>query len=197
MLSESGFTTFETLPPGGRVHILGAGPVGLLLAALLQSVKDVDVRLYEKRNEYTRTRMVHLESYLAADSVENYCTDPLDGDNVEAVFAPAELDEAIAFQRSIPSDLMTLLRGWTAGLLPVERHRAVAQRSDRRACDGLRAARPRRRDAPRCDCDARTGRHPGRLHGQQVGVARSSCSRLPTTRTPTRIRTRSGSSTRS
>ena len=33
--------------------------------------------------------MVHLESYVAADSVENYCTDPLDGDNVEAVFSPA------------------------------------------------------------------------------------------------------------
>ena len=33
MPSESSFTTFETLPPGGRVHILGAGPVGLLLAA--------------------------------------------------------------------------------------------------------------------------------------------------------------------
>ncbi len=63
--------------------------------------------------------MVHLESYLAAESVENYCTDPLDGDNVEAVFSPAELDEAIAFQRSIPSDLMTLLRGWTEGFCPL------------------------------------------------------------------------------
>ena len=49
MVAEAGFTTFETLPPGGRVHIIGAGPVGLLLAALLQSVDDVDVRLYEKR----------------------------------------------------------------------------------------------------------------------------------------------------
>ncbi len=51
MLSESSFTTFETLPPGGRIHILGAGPVGLLLAALLQSLKGVDVHLYEKRKD--------------------------------------------------------------------------------------------------------------------------------------------------
>jgi hypothetical protein len=32
--------------------LLGAGPVGLLLAALLQSLKGFDVHLYEKRNEY-------------------------------------------------------------------------------------------------------------------------------------------------
>jgi flavin-dependent dehydrogenase len=119
MPSESGFTIFETLPPGGRAHIVGAGPVGLLLAALLQSVEDVDVRLYEKRREYTRGRMVQLASYLVAESVENYCTDPIDGDNVEAVFDPSELDEAIAFRRSIPSDLMTLLRGWTQGFCPL------------------------------------------------------------------------------
>jgi flavin-dependent dehydrogenase len=119
MPSESGFTIFETLPPGGRAHIVGAGPVGLLLAALLQSVEDVDVRLYEKRREYTRGRMVQLASYLVAESVENYCTDPIDGDNVEAVFDPLELDEAIAFRRSIPSDLMTLLRGWTQGFCPL------------------------------------------------------------------------------
>ena len=33
---QSGFGTPETLRSGGRVHVLGAGPVGLLLAALLQ-----------------------------------------------------------------------------------------------------------------------------------------------------------------
>ena len=119
MPSESGFTTFETLPPGGRVHIVGAGPVGLLLTALLQSVEDVDVRLYEKRREYTRGRMVQLESYLVADSIESYCADPIDGDNVEAVFDPSELDDAIGFRHSIPSDLMTLLRGWTQGFCPL------------------------------------------------------------------------------
>jgi hypothetical protein len=43
------------------------------------------VRLYEKRHEYTRTRMVQLAPYLVADSVESYRTDYIDGDSVEAV----------------------------------------------------------------------------------------------------------------
>ena len=97
------------------MHILGAGPSGLLLAALLQSVQGVDVRLYEKRREYTRTRMVQLASYLVADSLETYCTDDIDGDNVEAVFDPSELDEGLAFRQSIAPDLMTLLHDWTWG----------------------------------------------------------------------------------
>ena len=66
MSPGTGFTTYEALPPGGRVHIVGAGPVGLLLAALLQSVDDVDVRLYEKRDTYTRGRMVELAPSLVA-----------------------------------------------------------------------------------------------------------------------------------
>jgi flavin-dependent dehydrogenase len=117
--SKSGFTTFESLPPGGRVHIVGAGPVGLLLAALLQSVEDVDVRLYEKRRQYTRSRMVKLAPYLVADSFQSYRADPIDGENVDAVFDPSELEEAIAFRRSIPADLLTLLRGWTLGFCPL------------------------------------------------------------------------------
>ena len=68
------------------MHVLGAGPVGLLLAALLQSVDGISVSLYEKRREYTRTRMVRLASYLVADSVESYRTDQVDGENIEAVF---------------------------------------------------------------------------------------------------------------
>ncbi len=51
-------TTLETLPSTGRVHVVGAGPVGLLLTALLQSMEGFSVHLYEKRREYTRTRMV-------------------------------------------------------------------------------------------------------------------------------------------
>ena len=43
------------------------------------------MRLYEKRHEYTRTRMVQLAPYLVADSVESYRTDYIDGDSVEAV----------------------------------------------------------------------------------------------------------------
>src|SRR5262245_859387 len=64
MAPQSSVTAFETLPSGGRVHVLGAGPVGLLLTALLQSMEGLSVRLYEKRREYTRTRMVQLAPYL-------------------------------------------------------------------------------------------------------------------------------------
>src|SRR5262245_15692720 len=105
----------ETLPAGGRVHVLGAGPVGLMLTALLQSIEGLSVCLYEKRREYTRTRMVRLEPYLAADSVESYRTDSIDGDSVEAVFDPVELDQGLAFRQSIPEDLMAFLRDWTSG----------------------------------------------------------------------------------
>ena len=88
MPQQSGSTTSDTLLSGGRVHVLGAGPVGLMLTALLQSMEGFSVRLYEKRREYTRTRMVQLAPYLVADSVESYRTDYIDGDNVAAVFEP-------------------------------------------------------------------------------------------------------------
>src|SRR5438270_3078882 len=106
MPPETTSTTLSTSPSERWVHILGAGPVGLLLTALLQSIEGFSVRLYEKRREYTRTRMVRLASYLVADSVESYRGDHVDGENVEAVFDPAELDEGLAFRQSIPSDLM-------------------------------------------------------------------------------------------
>src|SRR6185436_5766260 len=95
-----------------RVHVVGAGPVGLLLTALLQSMEGFSVRLYEKRREYTRARMVRLASYLVADSVQSYCSDLIDGENVEAIFDPLELEQGLAFRRSIPPDLMALLREW-------------------------------------------------------------------------------------
>ncbi len=102
-----------------RVHVVGAGPVGLLLTALLQSLEGFSVGLYEKRREYTRTRMVQLAPYLVADSVESYRTDSIDGDSVEAVFDPAELDQGLAFRQSIPGDLKALLRRWTTGFCPL------------------------------------------------------------------------------
>ena len=119
MPRQSGFTTHETLPARSRVHVLGAGPVGLMIAALLQPMEHLSVRLFEKRREYTRTRMVRLASYLAADSVESYRADHVDAENIEAVFDPRELDEAIAYRRSIPSDLMVLLREWALGFCPL------------------------------------------------------------------------------
>ena len=74
-----------------------------MLTALLQSLDGVSVRLYEKRQEYTRTRMVQLAPYLVADSVESYRADSLDADSIEAVFDPPELDEGLAFRQSIPA----------------------------------------------------------------------------------------------
>ena len=103
----------------GRVHVIGAGPVGLLLSALLQPVEGVSLRLYEKRRDYTRTRMVKLAPWLVADSVEGYQADQIDGENVEAIFDPAELEEALLFRRSFPSDVTTLLHDWALGFVPL------------------------------------------------------------------------------
>jgi len=102
-----------------RVHVVGAGPVGLLLTALLQSVEGVSVRLYEKRPEYTRTRMVQLAPYLVADSLESYQADVIDGDSVEAIFDRSELEQGLVFRQSILSDLSELLDGWARGFCPL------------------------------------------------------------------------------
>src|SRR5262245_905351 len=102
-----------------RVHVVGAGPVGLFLAALLQPVEGFSVHLYEKRREYTRTRMVKLASYLVADSVASYCTDAIDEESVAAIFDPGELAAGLAFRESIPPDLMSLLRTWALGFCPL------------------------------------------------------------------------------
>jgi 2-polyprenyl-6-methoxyphenol hydroxylase-like FAD-dependent oxidoreductase len=120
------------------VHVVGAGPVGLLLTALLQSMEGFSVRLYEKRREYTRTRMVRLASYLVADSVESYRADHFDGDNVEAVFDPPELDEGLAFRQSIPSDLMALLQEWALGFCPLnDIERSVSDLIDARGSNAV------------------------------------------------------------
>jgi 2-polyprenyl-6-methoxyphenol hydroxylase-like FAD-dependent oxidoreductase len=102
-----------------QVHVVGAGPVGLMLAALLQPMEGFSVRLYEKRREYTRTRMVQLASYVVADSIESYRADSIDGDSVEAIFDPSELDEGLAFRQSIAPDLRALLQYWVLGFCPL------------------------------------------------------------------------------
>ena len=106
--------------PEGRVHIVGAGPVGLFLAALLQSIDGYTVRLYERRPEYTRTRMVSLAPYLVADSLESYEADMIDWENVEAIFEPAELETRMAYRRSVAADLRGLLQDWTGGFIPLK-----------------------------------------------------------------------------
>ena len=124
MAPRSGGTPSETLPPGGRVHVIGAGPVGLLIAALLQSMDGMSVHLYEKRPEYTRTRMVTLAQYLVADSVASYRADGIDGESVEAIFDPAELEAGLAGRRAIPTDLMTLVN------IGAEEYEAMPSRFD-------------------------------------------------------------------
>src|SRR4029450_12510248 len=103
----------------GRVHVAGAGPVGLFLTALLQSTDGQAVRLYERRDEYTRTRMVSLAEYLIADSIESYKADTIDGQSVEAIFEPAELETRLAYRRSLAPDLRALLDEWTRGFVPL------------------------------------------------------------------------------
>ena len=101
----------------GRIHILGAGPVGLFLAALLQGAEEQQVRLYERRSEYTRTRMVSLAKYLIADSVESYKEDPVDGQDVEALYDPVEIHTRLAYRRTVAPDLHALLEEWSRGFV--------------------------------------------------------------------------------
>jgi 2-polyprenyl-6-methoxyphenol hydroxylase-like FAD-dependent oxidoreductase len=130
---QSGLGIPGTSTRSGRVHVLGAGPVGLLLTALLQPMDGLSVHLYEKRREYTRTRMVRLAEYLVADSTEGYRADNFDGDNIEAVFDPAELADGLAFKGTIPSDLMALLSRWVQGFCPLnEIERSVSELIDAR-----------------------------------------------------------------
>jgi 2-polyprenyl-6-methoxyphenol hydroxylase-like FAD-dependent oxidoreductase len=128
----------EPVPSGGCVHVIGAGPVGLMLTALLQSMDQFSIRLYERRPEYTRTRMVRLAPYLVADSLESYRTDGLDGESIEALFDRAELEEALAFRQRMPSDLMSLLRGWTQGFCPLnDIERSLSDLIDARPTNGV------------------------------------------------------------
>jgi 2-polyprenyl-6-methoxyphenol hydroxylase-like FAD-dependent oxidoreductase len=103
----------------GRVHVVGAGPIGLFLTALLQSVDGQKVRLYEKREDYTRSRMVSLAEYLVADSIDSYKADPIDRLNVEAIFDDSEIQKGIGFRRGIAPDLRALLEEWTCGFVPL------------------------------------------------------------------------------
>jgi len=97
-------------------------------------MEHFSVHLYEKRPEYKRTRMVQLASYLVADSVESYRSDYIDGENVEAVFDPPELEEGLAFRQSIPADLMSLLQKWAQGFVPLNGiERALSNLIDTRA----------------------------------------------------------------
>jgi 2-polyprenyl-6-methoxyphenol hydroxylase-like FAD-dependent oxidoreductase len=117
MTLTSTMTAVTPLRPQGRIHIVGAGPVGLFLAALLQEAEGQEIRLYERRSEYTRTRMVSLAKYLVADSIESYREDPVDGQDVEALYDPAELEARLAYRRTVAPDLRALLEEWSRGFV--------------------------------------------------------------------------------
>src|SRR6185503_1478093 len=136
---DASFPATGTLPGRDRrVHIIGAGPVGLLLTALLQSMDGFSVRLYEKRPAYTRTRMVKLAPYLVAESLESYRVDHIDGESIAAIFDDEELEGGLAFRQSIPSDLMSLLRNWVQGFCPLNTiEQTLSVLIDERASKGV------------------------------------------------------------
>jgi hypothetical protein len=73
-----------------------------------------------------------------ADSVESYRNDHIDGETVEAVFDPPELDESLAFRRSIAPDLMTLLQEWSQGFCPLNSiERAISDLIDTRGMSNV------------------------------------------------------------
>jgi hypothetical protein len=121
-----------------KVHIIGAGPVGLFLTALLQSTEGYSVRLYEKRPEYTRTRMVKLSPFLIADSIENYCEDHVDGQTIEVVFDPSEVEETLAFRQGMPADLTALINTWVQGFCPLNAiEKELTDLIDKRGSNGV------------------------------------------------------------
>ena len=138
MKEETGLGTLEGAASVGRVHVVGAGPVGLMLTALLQPMSGISVRLYEKRGDYTRKRMVGLAPYLAADSVDSYRAGSFDGENIEALFDPTELNDVLAIREEIPPDLTALLREWAQGFSPLnEIERSLSDLIDGRDSDSV------------------------------------------------------------
>ena len=112
-------TSIDAARSTQRVHILGAGPVGLVMAAMLQSMPGYSIRLYEKRPAYLRTRMVRLAPYLVADSLSAYAADEVDGDNVAAIFDAADLEAGLSARRSVNPKLVALIKDWSQGFCPL------------------------------------------------------------------------------
>ena len=61
--------------------------------------------------------MVSLAKYLIADSVESYKEDPVDGQDVEALFDPVELQTRLAYRSAVAPDLRALLEEWARGFV--------------------------------------------------------------------------------
>ena len=117
----------------GRVHIVGAGPVGLFLTALLQSVDGQAVRLYERREAYTRTRMVSLAEYLVADSIESYEADTDRRPERRGDLRPGRARDPAGLPADDRRRPARAPRRVDARVRPAEHHRALAERAHRRA----------------------------------------------------------------
>ena len=109
--------------------------------------------------------MVSLAKYLIADSVESYKEDPVDGQDVEALYDPVELQTRLAYRSAVAPDLRALLDEWTRGFvqLNVVENRLTElieapQHRDRRA--RVHHAHPRRGAGA-----GGAGRRPRRLLG--------------------------------
>src|SRR6185436_2342086 len=76
--------------------------------------------------------------YLVADSPESYRADAIDGDSVEAIFDPAELEQGLAFRQSIAPDLRVLLENWVLGFCPLNSiERSLSDLIDARGPNGV------------------------------------------------------------
>ena len=58
-------------------------------------------------------------SHLTSLQIHWRAIDHIDGDIIEAVFDPPEIDQGLAFRQSIAPDLMALLREWSLGFYPL------------------------------------------------------------------------------
>ena len=163
----------ETARPIGRVHVVGAGPVGLFLAALLQSIDGQPVRLYERRAEYTRTRMVSL-----ADVPRRRLDRELQGGHDRRAGRRGDLragrarDAAgLPAHRSPPTCARCSTSGRAGSSRSTRSSSTLSELIDARATgtvERVAGERHRRRGAR----DAGAGRHPRRLHRHPVAAAR-------------------------
>ena len=159
--------------PLGRVHVVGAGPVGLFLTALLQSIDGQAVRLYERRAEYTRTRMVSL-----ADVPRRRLDRELQGGRDRRPERRGHLrpdrarDAAGLPAHRSPRTCARCSHEWTRGFVPLNTiERSLSELIDARDTGTVERIAGEV-DAERGARDAGARRHPRRLHRAAVADAR-------------------------